>query len=322
MYNKRLNYVLVGAFVGAMLIATAVVVAVLTGRTGPTDRYRIVLDNVADIKFGTQVRFEGYPIGQVEAIEPVHADGQLRFQVDISTIRGWQIPRDSIARIGSSGFLAAKTIDISAGRDEQAVAPGGVIASAAPSDLFAAIATTAAQIRDLNERNIRPLLDNLNVVIKTVGRDAPRITGELALFAEQLNATLAPLQEMLTRDNVAAVHRIVANLERSTGALAAASRDLGVTLERIDRMASNLDTLVESNKNDVDQSLKDLRYTLEEVSRTVGSIVHNLDGTARNMNEFSRLIRSNPGLLLDGSPRPAVSPAAATPAPGEQEAGR
>jgi phospholipid/cholesterol/gamma-HCH transport system substrate-binding protein len=29
----------------------------------------------------------------------------------------------------------------------------------------------------------------------------------------------------------------------------------------------------------------------------------NLDGASRNMNEFSRLIRQNPGLLLGGSPR-------------------
>ncbi len=46
------------------------------------------------------------------------------------------------------------------------------------------------------------------------------------------------------------------------------------------------------------------------------SIVHNLEGTTRNMNEFSRLIRQNPGLLLDGTPRQAVSPARA---PREEE---
>ncbi len=40
--------------------------------------------------------------------------------------------------------------------------------------------------------------------------------------------------------------------------------------------------------------------------------MHNLEGTTRNMNEFSRLIRQNPGLLLDSTPREAVSPARAT----------
>ena len=69
MYNNRTNYILVGCFVIAMIVAAAGSVAVLTGRTGPTDRYFLSLDNVADIKFGTQVRFEGFPVGQVEREE-------------------------------------------------------------------------------------------------------------------------------------------------------------------------------------------------------------------------------------------------------------
>ena len=76
--------------------------------------------------------------------------------------------------------------------------------------------------------------------------------------------------------------------------------------------AGNIDALIEYNKDNVDQSLKDIQYTVSAVSATVDSIVHNLEGTTRNMNEFSRMIRQNPGLLLDGTPRQAVSPARAT----------
>ena len=84
-------------------------------------------------------------------------------------------------------------------------------------------------------------------------------------------------------------------------------RDLSKTMVKVDNLATNLDQLIADNKDDVDQSLKDVRYTLSAIASTVDSIVHNLDGTARNMNEFSRLIRQNPGLLLDGTPRKAVS---------------
>jgi phospholipid/cholesterol/gamma-HCH transport system substrate-binding protein len=88
-------------------------------------------------------------------------------------------------------------------------------------------------------------------------------------------------------------------------------RDLSETMVKVDNLATNLDRLIEDNKDGIDQSLKDVRYTLSAIAATVGSIAHNLDGTARNMNEFSRLIRQNPGLLLDGTPRQAVSPARA-----------
>ncbi|MFQ5773851.1 MAG: MlaD family protein [Kiloniellaceae bacterium] len=312
MYNKRINYVAVGLFVSAMLIAAAISVALLSGRTGPTDRYYVVLDNVADIKFGTQVRYEGYPIGQVQRIAPVPDGARMRFRVDLNVARGWRIPADSVARIGSSGFLAAKTIDIAGGGDEITVPIDGQIASAAPADIFAAITTTAAEISELNRTNIRPLLENLNALVRSVDRDAPRITERLATFAERLNATLVPLQEILASDNVAAIQRTIGNVEQTTQTLAATSRKLGGTLRKIDSLVANLDELVEANKAGVDQSLNDLQYTLASIARTVDTIVHNLEGTARNMNEFSRLIRNNPGLLLDGTPREAVSPANAS----------
>ena len=126
MYNKRVNYVLVGSFVAAMLVAAVVTVAVLTGRTGPTDRYLVRLDNVTDIKYGTQVRFEGFPIGQIERIGAAEPGASGRFLLEISVLQGWRIPADSLVRIGSSSFLAAKTLDIESGDAELPVAPVAV----------------------------------------------------------------------------------------------------------------------------------------------------------------------------------------------------
>jgi len=312
MYNKRFNYILVGLFVTAMLVAATISVVTLSGRTGPAQRYFVSLDNVADIRFGTQVRFEGFPIGQVERITPGDPVSGGRFRVEVSIAEGWQIPADSIARIGSPGFLGAKTLDITSGRATDAIAPGGEIASGAPADMFALFASTAAQIGDLNERNIKPLLETLQSLASTVDRDTPRITRQLATFTERLNQSLVPIQQILNQDNVEAIRRTLVNTEATTQTLAQASKDLTGTLKRVDNMAANLDRLVEANDSDVDQSLKNLQYTLSSVARTIDTIVYNLEGTARNMNEFSRLIRTNPGLLLDGTPREAVSPAKAT----------
>ncbi len=71
MRHQGLNYAVVGAFVIAMLVAGLGAVVALTGGTTARDRYVVVFDNIADVKFGTQVRYEGYPVGQVEAIEPI-----------------------------------------------------------------------------------------------------------------------------------------------------------------------------------------------------------------------------------------------------------
>jgi phospholipid/cholesterol/gamma-HCH transport system substrate-binding protein len=311
MYKQRVNYVIIGVFVTAMLIATAASVALLTGRTGPTDRYFVVLDNVADVKYGTLVRYEGYPIGQIEGITPVVDGPGMKFRVDLSIRQGWQISTDSVARVASSNFLAAKTLDIESGQSRAMVEIGQQIAAEPAADMFATIAETAKEFASLSRERITPLLATLQSLAETIEGDAPRISRELIAFAEGLNQTLVPVQEILSDENVHAVNNILKNVEETAVTVNGFSRDLTDTMVKVDNLATNLDQLIENNKEDVDQSLKDIRYTLSAIASTVDSIVHNLDGTARNMNEFSRLIRQNPGLLLDGTPRQAVSPARA-----------
>lgn len=319
MYKQRVNYVIIGVFVTAMLIAGASSIALLSGRTGPTEPYFVVLDNVADVKYGTQVRYEGYPIGQVEDITPIIDGPGMKFRIDISIRQGWRIPTDSVARVGTSNFLAAKTLDIRSGRSPATVEVGQQITAEAAIDVFAIITETASEFSSLSRESMTPLLATLQSLAETIEGDAPRISRELIAFAEGLNETLAPVQEILSQENVHAVNSIIRNAEETAVAMNGIGRDLRQTVAKVNSLAANLDRLIADNKDGVDQSLKDVRYTLSAIASTVGSIVHNLDGTARNMNEFSRLIRQNPGLLLDGTPRQAVSPARAetTPQGGE-----
>ncbi len=311
MYKQRVHYVIIGVFVTAMVIASAASVALLTGRTGPTERYFVVLDNVSDVKYGTQVRYEGYPIGQVEGITPIIDGPGMKFRLDVAIRQGWRIPTDSVARVGNTNFLAAKTLDIESGRSPVTVKVGQQISAEAAIDVFATLTETATEFTSLSRERMTPLLATLQSLAETIEGDAPRISRELIAFAEGLNQTLVPVQEILSDENLLAVKNILSNVDEAAVTMNDIGRDLSETLVKVDHLATNLDRLLESNKDDVDQSLKDVRYTLSAIASTVDSIVHNLDGTARNMNEFSRLIRQNPGLLLDGTPRKAVSPARA-----------
>ena len=312
MYSQRTNYVIVGLFVTTMVAAALMWLILLTGRTGPRDTFVMVFDNVAEVKFGTQVRYEGFPVGEVETITPMPDGARMRFRVAISVRSDWRIPVDSVARVTASSFLAAKTIDIKGGDSPDPVAVGGEIATAAAGDMFATMATAAGEITELNRKSIRPLLTTLNDLAGTLADGAPRITADLTSITQRMNEGLAALQEILAGENIATVRRVIANVDRTSGNLATGSEDLAAALRRADNLTRNLDELVEENRGNLDQSLKDVQYTLHSMTQTVDSIVYNLDGAARNMNEFSRLIRQNPGLLLDGTPRPEVSPASAS----------
>jgi phospholipid/cholesterol/gamma-HCH transport system substrate-binding protein len=316
MNGGKLNYVVVGAFVLAMAAALVVSVAVLMGRTGATDDYYTVYRNVTGIKFGTQVLYEGYPVGQVESVTPVPSEGGMGFRVDFGVAKDWRIPEDSVAVITAPRLLAAVTINISAGDSAAALSPGAMVRGREGADIFAAMSMLAGEVTELTRGSIRPLLASLNETVgtagkilandgaalsgelralaETVNRRAPRIIDNLERFTESINATGDEVRKLASPKNREKIEEAIANLQK-------AGANVGNLTTRIDRLAGSMQGVVEDNETDIRRTVANLRYITESVARDIDSINQNLDGTARNMFEFSREIRQNPGVLLGGS---------------------
>lgn len=192
MRNDRLNYVLVGAFVLAMVAGLVATVAVLSGRTGATDTYYTRFDDATGIKYGTQVLYMGFPVGQVDSIRPVAEDGRVAFELELAIreeFARWGVPRDSVAQVRAAGLLAAITLDIRAGQSEEALRPGDDIRGAGRVDVMAALSDTASTLREITVTSLAPLLDNLNRHVTAIGgvlerRAAPLIENLNVLAAE------------------------------------------------------------------------------------------------------------------------------------------
>jgi phospholipid/cholesterol/gamma-HCH transport system substrate-binding protein len=322
MRSHFVNYTTVGVFVAAMIVALLWALAQISGRTGPTDSYAIVMDAVTDIDYGTLVRYEGYKIGQVERIEPEWVDGKYRFRVVVSVNKGWKFPSDSVARISASSFLAAKTVEVFGGKSSDLVAVDGEIMSGPPADAFSLMAQVAGQIGDLSETSLKPLIANLNDIISRIGNNtdanlndlfaslraiaadvqnkAPKITNDLSTFTTQMNATLLQADKFLDEQNLQSVRTILANTEKATKDASVAAGEVKALGRKLQQLADQANAMITGNRKNVDNSLADLEYILRSVAQNIDSITRNIDGTARNMSEFSRLIRQNPGLLLSG----------------------
>ena len=102
MGNDQRNYLIVGSFVIAMLAALVIWISLLTGRTGATDRYHVHYANVMGLAEGSEVLFEGYPVGLIDRISAAGGGEDRRFRVDVDVRRGWPIPADSVASITAS----------------------------------------------------------------------------------------------------------------------------------------------------------------------------------------------------------------------------
>lgn len=301
--NAKANYVIVGTFVIACVAGLIVAVAMLTGRTGAVDTYYTVYNSVQGLKFGTQVVYEGYPVGQVEEIKPIKQDGRMRFEVEMSIAEGWDIPDDSYAAVSSAGLLSALTINIRPGQSKTPLKPGERMIGVENADLFAAMSSLAEQISALMETDVKPLLLNLNTAVNTaaillqedgtamadqlkgvldqVASVTPEITRDLGVFSKALNSSGNELEKILSPVN---------------------RQKINASLEKMNKMVTDVDGLVSNGKPEMEKAITDMRFVMETLARHIDTISQNLDGTSRNMYEFSRHIRQNPGLLLGGTP--------------------
>lgn len=325
MRTSKINYFAVGLFVILMIVALVVAVALLTGRTGATDGYHAYYSNVTGVKFGTQVVYEGYPIGQVIEVTPEPKDGRMRFRVDFDVTQGWKIPDDSVVEIAAPGLLAAVTLSINAGNSITALAPGTEVPSAERADMFAAVANVASDFGDLSNGYLKPLLRNVDSVVTQINefmqiggdgrmivadaRDTmnmarnlmaslkdriPTIAERMETILGEASVTTQRLNAILTAENQDKIIGMIDNLN-------AATQKFDSVLITLNSILRDIDDLVLNEEGDVARTLKESRYIVESVSRNIDSINQNMDGAARNLYEFSRQIRQNPGLLLGGT---------------------
>lgn len=317
MRSNTSNYFIVGTFVVLMLAGLMVAIALLTGRTGATDPYFAVYDNVTGVKFGTQVLYEGFPIGQVDEVQPIEENGRMRFRVGLDVKEGWRIPDDSVAQITAPGLLSAITISIVAGRSQAPLKPGSRIPEREAANIFSVMSSVASGLGDIAERDIRPILGSvagllegdakelireLTALAVNMNEQMPRIARNIDDFTGKMNESSGEIQALFNPENREKIEQIIGSLNQAAGNFAGLTAELGASREKVDRLLETANETVAASRPDVEKALSDLRYVIDSVARRIDSVNQNLEGASRNMYEFSRQIRQNPGLLLGSTP--------------------
>ncbi len=281
MRDGKQNYVIVGGFVVAMVTALIVWIALVSGRTGATDDYYVLFEDVSGLKPGLEIMFQGYRFGLIEKVEPIPGAG---FRVDVSVRRGWPIPSDSVAVV-KVGLFSAAVIDVEAGESDLLLTPGSQIPSAERGDAIAAVGELANELAD---------------VVRDVQEKIPGIVDNVEQVSDEMKTTVGQLNKMLEPRNVDRVGSILANMDKATADVNSVITDLSESRQGIDAVVRKLDGLLEEDRGDLAVAIADLRYSLATMSRHIDAIGANLETTTRNLNEFSRQVRDNPGVLLSG----------------------
>ena len=338
MKRDRVNYLAVGVFVLTVGVGFVALLFRLTGSGGPADHYHVYYDNVAGLKYGTGVYYEGYQVGQIESLTPERNGAKTHYRVDMSVQKGWGIPSDSVAAIVASGLLASVSINIKEGKSPTMLKPDSEIPGAGQVNLMAALNDVAADFRELSHDGIMPTLKNLNERIGALADeyrdlsqehmrplldsvrkrvDDPELFDEMKTILKRVDDSAGRLQKLLGDQNQKRITNTLTNVENVSQNTLDLLNRIEITRMQMHHLVGELDQLATESHVDLGKAVKnaaessddlravmiDMRKTLRSVAENIDAIVYNMDGTARNMNEFSRQVRENPGLLLNGSPQ-------------------
>lgn len=300
MKRDTVNYTLVGAVVALALVVLLVGLALITGRSGPASEYLVQYRNVTGLRYGAPVFYEGYRIGDVGEIQPHRSAAGTRYKVTLVVKRDWQIPKDSVAHLQSSGLLADMSIGIKEGASREMLAAGAEIRSAESADVFAAFSELAGEVSNLTRDQITPMVKQLSLRVESItgalDDNAPEILGQAQALLDKLNSASTAMDDLLKPENRAAVAAILGNVQGLSG-------ELRETRKTVDGAISELADIARENRGDIRSATTDLATVMASLSSRMDVITHHLESATRNLDEFSREIRRNPGQLLR-SPEP------------------
>ena len=254
MTNTKLNLTLVGGFVMIATITLIVVLSILAGRTGATDSYYTVYDSVPGLKFGSKVLFQGYPVGQVDNVTPFEEAGATHFRIELSVVKGWKIPQDSVARSEAAGILAPQSIYIAAGASTKMLEPGAMIPPAAGNGLMS---------------SMRDMTQNANILMATAVQELPQML-------KQASKTIADMDRFVNNADqaVGSLNNSARNLEKfvQTGGpeLLTTLRELRLTTESFSRHS-------ESFSQNMDATSSNLQEFSRQIRQNPGVLLRNSD---------------------------------------------
>jgi phospholipid/cholesterol/gamma-HCH transport system substrate-binding protein len=310
--ESRREQVFVGFFV---LVATGLMIFIvfaLTGAFAGADKtYTAKFANAAGLEPGASVRYAGgEKIGHVTKLQIDPTNPAL---IDMTFTVSKEVPvkTDSKVAIMSFSPLGDNHLEIKAGSPSAAAAPSGAFLTAVPyvgfNDLTEQINNLAPQARELianlNERvvQLKVTIDRVNDLINDQNR-------------ANVSASLSDLRGIL-KENRPAIQSTLKNVNAASVKIEPLIDQLHKTVLQADETLKHVDGLITENKPDIRAAILQLRQVLNSVSTLTGQLNETLDSNSdnidqlllnlrdvsENLKEFTDTIKTRPSSLIHSS---------------------
>jgi phospholipid/cholesterol/gamma-HCH transport system substrate-binding protein len=311
MDSKR-EQAFVGLFVliaAALLIIAIFSISGILGNRGP--EFRAYFKNAGGLGPGTQVRYAGGPpVGRVTSVAN-DPQNPARMEIVFRLKPSVPVKSDSIAKIASLGALGDYFLEIEPG---SAGAPPAQPGSTLKSADFVGLDQIEAEISDLGPQATQ-LLQSLNARVNELQVTIARVNDLLSQENRaNLASALANVNGLLA-ENRPVVRSTLKHLDSTSAKADLLLDDFKKTLAKANDAVANLDSILAENRPELRDSIKKLHealisaasvsdqldHTLSANSEDIDEVLDNIRHITENLKEFTDAIKERPSSLIRSS---------------------
>lgn len=222
-------------------------------------------EKVDGLTAGSYVYINGVKVGSVKRIELISKDS---VRVSMNFDLGVDVPKNSIARLESSGLLDDKAIILEPGDSQEYVEYGGTIQG-----------------------------EYTGGMLETLKDEGQKLSDDVSQSFDQLNVLLEKLNTTISDENQNRIDDILGDLKNTTDEISTLLKskrgELESSIEHANNILANLDTVSTDNKERIDSVMVGLDNSLKRIE----SLSTELEKTGASLNEILVKVNNGEGTL-------------------------
>jgi len=222
-------------------------------------------DKVDGLSAGSYIYVNGVKVGSVNRIDLVETDS---VQVTMNFDRNMEIPKNSLARLESSGLLDDKAIMLQRGDSPEMVEYGDTIRGVYSGGMM-----------------------------ETLANEGQKLSGDISQSFEKLNTLLEKFNTVVSDENKTRIDDVLAELKTTTSEISGLMQkkrgELESSIDHANRFFANLDTVSTNNKTRIDSVMVGLDQSLKQLE----TMSAELEETGSRLNDILTKVNNGDGTL-------------------------
>lgn len=222
-------------------------------------------DKVDGLSAGSYIYVNGVKVGSVNRIDLVETDS---VQVTMNFDRDMEIPKNSVARLESSGLLDDKAIMLQRGDSPEMVEYGDTIQGVYSGGMM-----------------------------ETLANEGQKLSGDISQSFEKLNTLLEKFNTVVSDENKTRIDDVLAELKTTTSEISGLMQkkrgELESSIDHANRFFANLDTVSTNNKTRIDSVMVGLDQSLKQLE----TMSAELEETGARLNDILTKVNNGDGTL-------------------------